>query len=37
LVKAGCELMGHPVGPPRLPLAPAPADDVTRLAEILPA
>jgi 4-hydroxy-tetrahydrodipicolinate synthase len=37
LVKAGCELMGHPVGPPRLPLAPAPADDVARLAEILPA
>ena len=37
LVKAGCELAGHPVGPPRLPLVPAPADDVAGLAKILPA
>jgi 4-hydroxy-tetrahydrodipicolinate synthase len=37
LVKAGCELAGHPVGPPRLPLAPASKDDVAKLAEIMPA
>ena len=37
LVKAGCELAGHPVGPPRLPLAPASGDDIARLAEIMPA
>ena len=37
LVKAGCELTGHPVGPPRLPLVPPSADEVARLAEILPA
>jgi 4-hydroxy-tetrahydrodipicolinate synthase len=34
-VKAGCELIGHPVGPPRLPLRPAGAKAKARLAELL--
>jgi len=37
LVKAGCGLTGHPVGPPRLPLVPVPDDEVARLAAIMPA
>jgi len=35
LVKAGCGLMGHPVGPPRQPLSPPRAEEVEKLAEIL--
>lgn len=34
-VKAGCELTGHPVGPPRRPLLPATGDEVARLRQAL--
>jgi 4-hydroxy-tetrahydrodipicolinate synthase len=34
-VKAGCELTGHPVGPPRPPLLPATEAEVARLREAL--
>lgn len=34
-VKAGCGLMGHPVGPPRQPLLPASAEEVARLKQAL--
>lgn len=34
-VKAGCELVGLPVGVPRLPLLPAPAEFSTKLADVL--
>ena len=34
-VKAGCELMGHPVGPPRQPLATPDAGEIAQLAEAL--
>ena len=34
-VKAGCELMGHPVGPPRQPLAVPDAGEIAQLAEAL--
>jgi 4-hydroxy-tetrahydrodipicolinate synthase len=34
-VKGGCELIGHPVGPPRLPLRAATSADQARLAELL--
>ena len=34
-VKAGCELVGHPVGPPRLPMQPLPDEDRARLAQVL--
>ncbi|GAA1010577.1 4-hydroxy-tetrahydrodipicolinate synthase [Acrocarpospora pleiomorpha] len=34
-VKAGCEVVGLPVGNPRLPLLPAPADFKARLADVL--
>jgi 4-hydroxy-tetrahydrodipicolinate synthase len=34
-VKAGCALMGHPVGPPRRPLLPPTAEDIRRLGEKL--
>ena len=30
-VKAGCELTGHPVGPPRQPLLPATPGEIERL------
>ena len=36
-VKAGCELMGHPVGPPRRPLLPASAEEVGLLKQALAA
>jgi 4-hydroxy-tetrahydrodipicolinate synthase len=35
LVKAGCELMGHPVGPPRQPLLPPDAEEIAALKEAL--
>jgi len=35
LVKAGCDLMGHPAGPPRQPLLPAGEADVAALKEAL--
>ncbi len=35
LVKAGCELTGHPVGPPRRPLLPAAPGEVAELREAL--
>jgi len=35
LVKAGCGIMGHPVGPPRGPLAPPDAEEVADLTEML--
>jgi len=35
LVKAGCDVMGHPVGPPRQPLGPPDAEDIAALTEIL--
>lgn len=35
LVKAGCQLVGHPVGPPRQPLKRASGKDVTLLREAL--
>ena len=31
LVKAGCGLTGHPVGPPRRPLGPATSDELAQL------
>ena len=34
-VKAGCELMGHPVGPPRRPLLPASPEERARITEAL--
>ena len=34
-VKAGCAIMGHPVGPPRQPLLPASQADVATLREAL--
>ncbi|MDP6635376.1 MAG: 4-hydroxy-tetrahydrodipicolinate synthase [Phycisphaerae bacterium] len=34
-VKAACGLMGRPVGPPRQPLAPPNADEVSQLTEAL--
>jgi 4-hydroxy-tetrahydrodipicolinate synthase len=34
-VKAACELMSHPVGPPRQPLAPPDAGEIAQLAEVL--
>jgi 4-hydroxy-tetrahydrodipicolinate synthase len=34
-VKAGCELTGRPVGPPRRPLLPPTAEDIRRLGEKL--
>lgn len=34
-VKAGCELVGIPVGPPRLPIAPAPKEYYAKLAAVL--
>ncbi len=34
-VKAGCALVGHPVGPPRRPLLPAAAEDIRRLGQKL--
>lgn len=35
LVKAGCDLMGRSVGPPRRPLRPADASDIQRLKQLL--
>ena len=34
-VKAGCEVVGHPVGPPRRPLRPPTAEEATTLREML--
>jgi len=34
-VKAGCGIMGHPVGPPRQPLLPADEDEIAALKEAL--
>jgi len=34
-VKAGCEIMGNPVGPPRMPLGPVSKKDYKKLEEIL--
>jgi len=34
-VKAGCGLTGHPVGPPRQPLAPPSAEEISQLEAIL--
>jgi len=34
-VKAGCELVGHSVGPPRRPLRPAMPEEIARLQETL--
>jgi len=34
-VKAGCALVGHPVGPPRRPLLPAAAEEIRRLGQKL--
>ena len=34
-VKAGCELMGRPVGPPRQPLTPPGPEEIASLAETL--
>jgi 4-hydroxy-tetrahydrodipicolinate synthase len=36
-VKAGCGIMGHPVGPPRQPLLPASQAEVARLKQALAA
>ncbi|NQT87708.1 dihydrodipicolinate synthase family protein, partial [bacterium] len=36
-VKAGCGLVGHPVGPPRKPLCPPDADEIARLQDALAA
>jgi 4-hydroxy-tetrahydrodipicolinate synthase len=36
-VKAGCGIMGHPVGPPRQPLLPASAAEIARLKQALAA
>ncbi len=35
LVKAGCELTGHPVGPPRRPLLPPTPEEIARLEQAL--
>ena len=35
LVKAGCGLTGHPVGPPRQPLTPPSMEEIAGLAEML--
>ena len=35
LVKAGCGIMGHPVGPPRQPLGPPSEEELASLAEVL--
>jgi len=37
LVKAGCALVGHPVGPPRRPLLPPRPEDLRRLGQKLSA
>jgi len=37
LVKAGCQIMGHPVGPPRQPLLPASASELAALEQALAA
>ena len=37
LVKAGCELMGHPAGPPRQPLLPPDAEEIAALQKALTA
>ena len=34
-VKAGCQVMGNPVGPPRMPLGPVTKEDYAKLEEIL--
>ncbi len=34
-VKAGCELTGHPVGPPRRPLLPATPEEIESLKQLL--
>ena len=34
-IKAGLELIGHPVGPARLPIQPLPAEERERFAAIL--
>jgi 4-hydroxy-tetrahydrodipicolinate synthase len=34
-VKAGCELVGRPVGPPRRPLLPPSSEEITRLRKKL--
>jgi dihydrodipicolinate synthase/N-acetylneuraminate lyase len=34
-IKAGLELIGGPVGPPRLPIQPLPAEERERFAGIL--
>ncbi len=34
-VKAACELMGHPAGPPRQPLMAPDAGEIAQLAEAL--
>ena len=34
-VKSACELLGHPVGPPRQPLAPPDAGEIAQLGEVL--
>lgn len=36
-IKAGLEIVGHPVGPPRAPVRPLPAADVERFTRILAA
>jgi len=36
-VKAGCEMQGHAVGPPRKPLLPAEAEELAQLRELLSA
>jgi 4-hydroxy-tetrahydrodipicolinate synthase len=36
-VKAGCALVGHPVGPPRRPLLPPRPEDLRRLGQKLSA
>ena len=36
-IKAGLEIVGHPAGPPRLPVQPLPAHDRERLTRILAA
>lgn len=35
LVKAGCGLVGHPVGPPRRPLGPLANEDLAQLGQLL--
>lgn len=34
-VKAGCQIIGHPVGPPRQPLLPAGTQEVAKLKEVI--